>query len=132
MSAGLPGLGLGGIFFIISALLAPFAELLRATRGRSSPERRREAARHFALAVAMLVAIDLTLRGSLLALSLLGLAAKPHLGLVAMPLVPLGLTTALMCAVLAAAKAMELVERRRRRRRREQRLRRPATAETGS
>ncbi len=29
MSAGLPGLGLGGLFFVVSALVAPLFELVR-------------------------------------------------------------------------------------------------------
>ena len=44
MSAGLPGLGLGGLFFILSALLAPLLELGRPVRGRSSRAWRRSAA----------------------------------------------------------------------------------------
>jgi len=39
MTAGLPGFGLGGVFFIISALLAPFVELIMTARGRSSRAR---------------------------------------------------------------------------------------------
>jgi hypothetical protein len=39
MTPGIPGLGLGGLFFIISALLAPIFELIQTIRGRSSRAR---------------------------------------------------------------------------------------------
>jgi hypothetical protein len=116
MSAGLPGLGLGGIFFILSALVAPLFEAARMASGRSSRERRRQVARQFLLAVAMLIAIDLTLRGVLTAGYLLGAAPAPHLGLIALPLAPIGITTALLALVVAGAKCAELALRPRRRR----------------
>ncbi len=130
MSAGLPGLGLGGVFFILSALVAPAVELVRWTRGDSSPETRRTVGRQFALAVVMIVAVDLTLRGSLLLLAALGVAGSPHLGLVALPLEPLGMTVLLMLGVLGLAKGLELLHRRRASRlARERRLREPLRAE---
>src|SRR4029077_4549754 len=61
MSAGLPGLGLGGIFFILSALLAPVFELPRTTRAQSSRARWRQIAGHVALALGMIVAIEVAL-----------------------------------------------------------------------
>jgi hypothetical protein len=36
MTAGIPGIGLGGLFFVISALLMVILELYRTVRGRSS------------------------------------------------------------------------------------------------
>ena len=39
MIAGLPGTGIGGLFYLLSALLMPFLELLATLRGRSSAER---------------------------------------------------------------------------------------------
>jgi hypothetical protein len=62
VSAGLPGLGLGGLFFILLALLAPFVELIRTTRGRSSVAAWRVVGRQFALALTMVAAVELTLR----------------------------------------------------------------------
>jgi hypothetical protein len=115
MSAGLPGLGLGGLFFIVSALVAPLFEAARMASGRSSRERRRQVARGFLLAVAMLIAIDLTLRAVLMAAHLLGAGPAPHLGLVALPLAPIGITTGLLALVVSGAKAAELVLRPRRR-----------------
>src|SRR3954466_14662291 len=61
MSAGLPGFGLGGIFFILSAPLAPLFELPRTLRGRSSRARWGRIAGHLALALAMIVALEVAL-----------------------------------------------------------------------
>jgi hypothetical protein len=83
--------------------------------GRSSRERRRQVARGFLLAVAMLIAIDLTLRAVLMGAHLLGAGPAPHLGLVALPLAPIGITSGLLALVVAGAKAAELAFRPRRR-----------------
>jgi hypothetical protein len=111
MSAGLPGLGLGGIFFILSALIAPFVEAVRMLRGRSNPARRRQIARQFLLAVAMVVAIDLTLRGLLAVGGLIGAGPEGDPGLVVLPLAPVGITTGLLALVLAGAKLADLLTR---------------------
>lgn len=112
MSAGLPGLGLGGLFFVLSALLAPALELVRLARGRSSPERRRQIARQFAIAVAMIVAVDLTLRGVLLAAAALGAGeAGSADGVLVLPLTPIGITGAVLAVLLLAAKGAELLQR---------------------
>jgi len=39
MTAGLPGVGLGGIFYLVCALLMPFVELINTLRGRTSKKR---------------------------------------------------------------------------------------------
>jgi hypothetical protein len=111
MSAGLPGLGLGGLFFILSALFAPFAEVVRIARGRSDAARRRQIGRQFMLALAMVVAIDLTLRGLLLAGALVGAGSGGGEGIVAMPLAPIGITTGLLLLVLACAKGADVMLR---------------------
>ena len=85
MSAGLPGLGLGGLFFVLSALFAPVVELRRTAQGRSSAAAWRQVGRQFALAAAMVAVV------------------APFV-----PLVPLGITTALLGVVLLAAKGAEL------------------------
>jgi len=36
MTAGLPGTGIGGVFYLLSALVMPFAELVKTLRGQSS------------------------------------------------------------------------------------------------
>lgn len=113
MSAGLPGLGLGGLFFILSALAAPFPELWRTARGRSSRAAWRGILRQLAQALTMIVAVDLILR-------LAGTGLRLDL---------IGITTGILVAVLCTAKAAELVLRdraRRERRKRRARLHAPA------
>ena len=56
MNAGLPGVGIAGLFFVVSALVMPFVELVRTVAGRSSAERWRGVAHDWLLAVAMLAA----------------------------------------------------------------------------
>ncbi|MDX6583895.1 MAG: hypothetical protein QOI10_3079 [Solirubrobacterales bacterium] len=85
MAAGLPGLGLGGLFFVLSALLAPVVELYRTAQGRSSAGAWRQVGRQFAIALVMVAIV-----GSVV------------------PLAPLGITTALLATVLVAAKAAQL------------------------
>lgn len=58
MIAGLPGTGLGLIFFMLSALLAPFVELWAVARGRSSRARWR-AVRNLVI-TAMLILVGIT------------------------------------------------------------------------
>lgn len=112
MSAGLPGLGLGGLFFIFSALLAPFRELWRTLTGRSRPAAWRIVGRQFAQAAVMVAAIDLTLRLIYVGLSTMGLGNAPSAvtGTV-IPLTLIGMTSALLVAVLGAAKIAELAVR---------------------
>jgi hypothetical protein len=115
MSAGLPGLGLGGLFFIFSALLAPFGELWRTVRGRSRPGEWRAVARQFAQAVTMVIAIDLTLRLIYVGLSLAGTGDVPSAASgTVLPLTLIGITTALVAIVVSAAKAVQLGFRLRR------------------
>jgi hypothetical protein len=57
---GLPGTGLGGIFYIVSALLMPFVELTMTLRGRSSRERWRSVGLRVSLALGVLAGITLT------------------------------------------------------------------------
>jgi hypothetical protein len=112
MSAGLPGLGLGGLFFIFSALLAPFGELWRTIRGRSRPGEWRIVGRQFAQAVTMVIAIDLTLRLTYVGLSLAGAGDVPSaVSGTVLPLTLIGITSALLVAVLVAAKLAQLALR---------------------
>ena len=53
MTAGLPGVGIGGLFYLIAALLAPLREVLCAWRGGRS-SRWTVALRHSAMALSML------------------------------------------------------------------------------
>jgi hypothetical protein len=112
MSAGLPGLGLGGLFFLLSALVAPVVELARTIRGESSAAAWRGVGRQFAIAVTMIVAVDLALRMVLLLTALAGASdTPPDPGLTVLPLAPIGITMGLLVAVLAAAKALQLALR---------------------
>jgi len=112
MSAGLPGLGLGGLFFIISALLAPVPELWKTLRGRSGLAAWRVIGRQFAQAAAMIVGIDLTIRLVYGGLSITGLGDVPpaDTGTV-LPLTLIGITFALLVAVMGTAKLAELAVR---------------------
>lgn len=113
MSAGLPGLGLGGLFFIFSALLAPFPELWRTLRGRSDLASWRAIGRQLAQALAMVAAIDLTLRLTYLVLSAAGLGDPPADEATVLPLNLIGITTVLLVLVLCSAKLAELALRAR-------------------
>lgn len=112
MSAGLPGLGLGGLFFIFSALLAPFPELWRTLRGRSDLAAWKAIGRQLAQALAMIVAIDLTLRLTYVALSATGAGDPPAADeATVLPLSLIGITTGLLVLVLCGAKLAELTLR---------------------
>ncbi|HEY6550656.1 MAG TPA: hypothetical protein VIY71_05590 [Solirubrobacterales bacterium] len=109
MSAGLPGLGLGGLFFIFSALLAPLPELWKTLRGRSDAAAWRLVGRQFAQAVTMIVAIDLTIRLVYLGLSATGLGDAPRADTgTVLPLTLIGITSVLLVAVIGMAKLAEL------------------------
>jgi hypothetical protein len=95
VSAGLPGLGLGGLFFVLAALLAPFPELWRTLRGRGSRAAWRAIGRQLAQALAMIAAIAACFR---------------------LPLTMFGLTAVLLAAVVGGAKAAQLVGPDKRRR----------------
>jgi hypothetical protein len=110
VSAGLPGLGLGGLFFVLLALLAPFVELIRTMRGRSSVAAWRAVGRQFALALTMVAAVELTLRLLYALADATGLAAPLSDGPpTVLVLRPIGITLGLLACVLAAAKAMQLI-----------------------
>lgn len=112
MSAGLPGLGLGGLFFIFSALLAPVPELWQTLRGRSSLASWRVVGRQFAQAAVMVVAVDLTIRLIYLGLSAAGHGDPPRAGAgTVLPLMLIGITSALLGAVIGVAKLAELTSR---------------------
>jgi hypothetical protein len=112
VSAGLPGLGLGGLFFIFSALLAPFRQLLRTVRGRSRAGDWAMIGRQFAQATVMVAAIDLSLRLAYLAIAAAGLGNAPSaISATVIPLTLIGITSALLVGVLATAKVAEIAVR---------------------
>jgi hypothetical protein len=112
VSAGLPGLGLGGLFFIFSALLAPFRQLLRTLRGRSRDGDWAMIGRQFAQATVMVAAIDLALRLAYLGIAAARIGNPPSaVSSTVMPLTLIGITSALLVGVLATAKFADLAVR---------------------
>jgi hypothetical protein len=110
VSAGIPGLGLGGLFFVLLALLAPFVELIRTMRGRSSVAAWRAVGRQFALALTMVAAVELTLRSLYALADATGLAGPlSDRSPTVVALRPIGITLGLLACVLAAAKGMQLI-----------------------
>lgn len=59
-NAGLPGTGLGGLFYILLALVMPVVQLVRVARGRSLPGQWRQVASQFLLACGVLAALAAT------------------------------------------------------------------------
>ena len=57
MTAGLPGTGIGGLFYLISALFMPFRELVLTARGRSRLERWRSVASQTIIALGIILGI---------------------------------------------------------------------------
>jgi hypothetical protein len=109
VSAGLPGLGLGGLFFIFSALLAPFRALWLTLRGRSRPGEWAMVGRQFAQAVVMVAAIDLSLRLAYIGIAAAGIGNAPSaVSATVIPLTLIGITSGLLLAVLAGAKFAHL------------------------
>jgi hypothetical protein len=118
MSAGLPGVGLSGLFFIASALLMVPLELVRTLRGRSSLARWATVLRHFATAVLMIGALELfylALRFLVSELSHLAggadrLGPARHIPQM-VPLLPVLATAALVLTIVLLAKGAELCSR---------------------
>ena len=54
MTAGIPGVGLGGIFYLLLSLFMPVVELVQTMRGRSSRERWRAVTRQALMALVIL------------------------------------------------------------------------------
>jgi cobalamin synthase len=61
MAAGLPGTGIGGLFFILSALFMIVVETQRTIRGKSSLARWRIVGRHAAVAATMVVTVTVAI-----------------------------------------------------------------------
>jgi hypothetical protein len=122
MSPGLPGLGLGGLFFLLSALAGPFLELGRTVRGRSSGAAWLQAGRQFTLALLMIAAVDAVFRLILVfvpAAEGRGGDGSPEAGVamtLALPLAPIAITAAVLATVLAGVKVLQMRARARSRR----------------
>src|SRR5262245_37345189 len=57
MTVGIPGVGFGGIFYLISALFMPIREVVKTARGESTVERWGVVAKQWSLAAGILVAL---------------------------------------------------------------------------
>ena len=60
MNAGLPGTGIGGVFYLLSALWMPFHELHKTLRRKSRPQRMRLILVQLSIALGIIVGIWLT------------------------------------------------------------------------
>jgi hypothetical protein len=111
MAAGLPGTGIGGLFFILSAFFMVIAEAARTVRGRSSLARWRIVARQASIAAAMVAAITATIW---ILHDLLFPAAKHGSGAASkttdqlVPFAPVLITLAVLTVVLLTAKVAQL------------------------
>ena len=102
MSAGLPGAGLAGVFFVLSALFAVPLEAVRTVRGRSSRAAWMQVTRNAALALAMIAALQLFF---------MGISAIASTFPKTLPIAPVLMTLAVLVIVLLTAKALELALR---------------------
>jgi hypothetical protein len=110
VSAGLPGAGLAGVFFVASALLAVPLELVRTTRGATSRAAWMRVLRNAAIALAMIAALQLFFMSvSAIVRELSGGSPLPA----ALPVAPVLTTLGILILVLLAAKALALLLRRR-------------------
>jgi hypothetical protein len=107
VSAGLPGAGLAGVFFLVSALIAVPIEVVRTLRGRSSLAEWKLVARHAALALAMLAALDLCFLGVMALIT----ALRGHSQAVLLPVAPVLLTLAVLVLLIVTVKVASLVAR---------------------
>jgi hypothetical protein len=112
--AGLPGTGIGGLFYLVSALLMPFRELWRAIVGRTEGKQRRAAMFQGALAVGIVFAVWVT--GVALSIVHIGDAVtRTHTGHAALPtlhvfyIAPVIVAFATLVAVLLTVELLYLV-----------------------
>lgn len=128
MTAGLPGFGLSGAFFLVSALLMVPIELVATLRGRSSLARWGTVLRSAAIALAIIAGIELTYAAlHLVVTQLSGSATATHGGpaqplgrtaavVHAIPVLPVVGTLGLVAILMVSAKVAELLSDLRRRR----------------
>jgi hypothetical protein len=57
MTAGIPGAGIGGLYYLISALWMPFKEVQRARKGQSTPASRRLVLRQALIALGIFTSL---------------------------------------------------------------------------
>ncbi len=82
MIAGVPGIGIGGVFYLVCAFFMPFIEIANTLRGRSSARRWRMVAQQFGILCCVVAAFWGTgwaLKISLKKLSAVSGSFSPHL-----------------------------------------------------
>jgi hypothetical protein len=110
---GLPGVGLSGLFFIVSALATLPVEVARTIKGKSSPQRWATVLRPLAIAVAMIVALEVAYAvvADVAGFRSAGSNSHPRVPLL-VPLAPALSTLAVIVGLLVAAKLAQLLRRR--------------------
>jgi hypothetical protein len=118
MSAGLPGVGLSGLFFVASALLMLPLEIVRTIRGRSSLERWAAVLRHLAIAATMITVLGLAYVALQLVLEQLsGSSGADHGqhsgpgGVEILPMTPLLITLGVVLLFVCTGKLAQLLSR---------------------
>ena len=110
MSAGLPGAGLAGVFFVLSALFAVPIEAVRTVRGRSSRAAWMLVTRNAALALVMIAALQLFFMGISAIVRYAAAHGKSPLPKT-LPIAPVLMALAVLVIVLLTAKTLELALR---------------------
>jgi len=110
VSAGLPGAGLAGVFFVLSALLAVPIEAARTVQGRSSRAAWIQVTRNAALALAMIAALQLFFMGISAIVRRVAEHGRSPLPKT-LPVAPVLMALAILVIVLSTAKALELALR---------------------
>jgi hypothetical protein len=123
MNAGLPGTGISGAFYLLSALWMPFHQLYKTFRDKSQPQRMRLIFVQSGIALGIIAGIWLTgwLLGELLVMANAWLALKRGMPAPAPSTLPnlikvtlVFLTIGLLAVVLSGVHVMKLVMRYRR------------------
>ena len=106
MAAGLPGTGIGGLFFILSAFLMIPVELVRTINGRSSLERWKIVGRNAGIAAAMVATVTTVvwlLHGLLFSSPPKASATSGGVAHQLLPFAPVLITLAVLVLVLVVA-----------------------------
>lgn len=112
MIAGLPGTGIGGLYYLLLACSMPLHRLWRARRGDRDREKERLIRRHLPLTFGIVAAMWVTgiLLGVVLEAAAPGAAASAATRLgVLVPATPLAVALATLCAVYLFMRAVRLV-----------------------
>lgn len=120
MNAGLPGTGIGGVFYLLSALWMPFHELHKTLKNKSRRSRLRLIFLQSGMALGIIAGIWLTgwLLGELLVIARHGLTLKPNGTATATSILPnvikmtmVFLTIGLLIVVMGSVHVLKLVMR---------------------